>query len=223
MATEAARSFYSECLPLRGGHPYLEAHGLDMRGCEGLKVDPDGWLVVPCLRGRSVTSVQRIAPDGTKRFWPGASVAGTTYRIERRSATLTVLCEGLATGLACFAAAPITSVVVAWNAGNLARLDMALQGLAVIAADNDHGTEERTGTNPGIEAARKAADSLGCGIAWPEGITGTDWSDYRNELVEERRSAARKYETEAQIKRDVDARIRSALMREAKYVARGAA
>jgi phage/plasmid primase-like uncharacterized protein len=114
-------------------------------------------------------------------------------------------------------------VIVAWNAGNLAKLDMALQGLAVIAADNDHGTEERTGTNPGIEAARKAADSLGCGVAWPDGITGTDWSDYRNELVEERRSAARKYETEAQIKRDVDARIRSALMREAKYVARGAA
>lgn len=222
-AIVAARGFYAGCRPLRGGHPYLDAHGLSMRGCEGLRVDDDGWLVVPCYRGRDVTSLQRIAPDGTKRFWPGAPVAGTTYTIERPSATLTVLCEGLATGLAIYAAAPISRVVVTWNTGNMTRLEMQLQGLAVIAADNDHGTAEKIGTNPGIEAARKAAERLGCGVCWPEDVRGTDWADLRSERIAERKEMARKYETEAQIRRDVDSHIRSELLRAAKFVARGAA
>lgn len=222
-AVVSAKGFYATCRPLRGSHPYLESHDLSMRGCEGLRVDDDGWLVVPCMRRGQIVSLQRIAPDGTKRFWPGAPVAGTTYAIERGSATLTVLCEGLATGLAIYAAAPVARVLVCWNTGNLASLDIDLSGFSVIAADNDHGTEERQGTNPGIEAARKAAERLGCGVAWPEDIHGTDWADLRSERIAERKAMDRPYETDAQIRRDVDAQIRSALMREAKFVARGAA
>src|SRR5690606_15375618 len=85
-ATLAARAFYEGCAPLRGGHPYFEAHGLDMNGCEGLRVAEwwpawdavkrqrvkdyreGGWLVIPCLRGGQITSLQGIAHDGDKKF-----------------------------------------------------------------------------------------------------------------------------------------------------------
>lgn len=217
IAASDARSFYERCKPVRGGHPYLDRQGLDMRGCHGLKVDDDGWLVVPCLKAGQVMSVQRIAPDGAKRFWKGASVAGTSYRVEHPGATVNVLCEGLATGLACYAALPHARVIVAWNAGNLAMIEDVPPGLTVIAADNDHGTEERTGTNPGLEAAERAAERLGCGIAFPDGIDGTDWADARREWYEARVEMRSKYETRAQVARLVDSTIARALMKRAVF------
>lgn len=228
-ATEAARAFYRDrCEPLLGGHSYLYAHGLDMTGCRGLRLDPDGWLVVPALQGREIVSVQRISPAGDKRFWPGAPIQGASYAVERSRAPITVLCEGLATGLAIFAAAPLTRVVVAFNAGNLVRIAEHLprQGMACVAADNDHGTAERIGRNPGVEAAREAARVLGCEVAVPEGITGTDWCDLRSERVAQR-LASRAYgsrERDAAIRRAVDAEIASAVARAARLLrAKGAA
>lgn len=47
----------------------------------------------------------------------------------------------------------------------------------MICADNDHGTEAKRGTNPGREKAANAAELIGAGVAWPEGIEGTDFAD----------------------------------------------
>lgn len=221
-ATTAARRFYAECPPLRGGHPYLEAHELDVRGCYGLRVDKGGWLVVPAYRRGRLVSVQRIAPDGTKRFWPGASVRGACYLVERRHATITVYCEGLATGLAIYAAAPLTRIVVAFNAGNLARVLEPRAGLAVVAADNDHETEERTGANPGLDAARAAAAALGCGVAAPDGLEAgaSDWADWRMAAVRTRLEAWNRppHQTDAAVRRAVDAEIAAAIQRNAMFV-----
>lgn len=214
-ATAEAREFYELAKPLRGGHPYLEAHGLDMRGCEGLKVDAKGWLVVPALRRGALQSLQRISPDGEKRFWYGASVAGTSYVVERRDAVVTVLCEGLATGLACYRSLSASRVVVAWNAGNLNAVDVG-NGMLVIAADNDHETEARIGRNPGLEAARKAAEQYGCGIAYPTGIHGSDWCDYLLERTADRMATKGRYTTPAAVRQSVEGEVRSALLREAR-------
>lgn len=114
-----AREFYSSCKPLLYGHDYLRAHGLDMTGCYGLKVDDEGWMVVPgYVRGRVVT-VQRISPEGQKLFWKGAPSKGAYYPIERRGATVTVFCEGLATGLALYACLPLAQVITTFSTGNL--------------------------------------------------------------------------------------------------------
>lgn len=215
-ARQKARVFYSQCLPLRNGHPYLETHGLEMSGCLGLKVDSAGWLVIPAWRGASLASVQRISPEGEKRFWPGAPISGANYRIER-AATLNVLCEGLATGLAVFAAVRRARVIVAFDAGNLARVTLPKPGLAVVAADNDQETAERIGHNPGIRAAQEAACELcgkgceksNCGIAYPSGIAGTDWADYRME----RASGGT-----AKVQRQVDGEISAALLRSAIFL-----
>jgi putative DNA primase/helicase len=214
-AIDAARKFYASCSPLLGGHEYLHAKDLDMTGCRGLKVDRDGWLVIPMTRRGEIMSVQRIAPDGTKRFWPGAPTSGASYWIERQRATLTVLAEGLATGLAIFAAVPFARVVVAFNAGNLPRIagEMPRRGLVCVAADNDHATEQRIGENPGIVYATEAADLLGCGVAVPEKISGTDWLDLRIQRTLERVDRGVR---EGIARREADGEITRAMMRAAK-------
>ena len=220
-ATQAAREFYLSCTPLRDGHPYLKAHDVSMAGCRGLKIDQQGWLVVPVLLDGRLISVQRIDAAGEKRFWPGAPVKAGSYALERLGARITVLCEGLATGLVIFAAAPMTRIVVSFNSGNLGRVAMPRRGLVVVAADNDHATAERTGTNPGLVAATAAAEVLGCGVAVPADLMGSDWSDWRQERIQARLANRGKMERESDIRRAVDAEIAAAMSRNAVYL-RGA-
>ncbi|MDZ4253417.1 MAG: toprim domain-containing protein [Sulfuritalea sp.] len=215
-ATQAASRYYLDCKPLIGGHPYLEQHGLKMDGCFGLKSD-GGWLVIPVLKDRFLMSVQRINQGGEKLFWPGAPVKAGSYTIDRRGAQVLVLCEGLATGLAIFAAVPTARVVVAFNSGNMAHVAIPRHGLVCVAADNDSATEARIGRNPGLKAAQEAADALGCGIAVPTGIQGSDWADYRNERISAMLIDRLKMQ-ESEIRRAIDGEISAAIMRNATFL-----
>lgn len=216
-ATQAARVFYQNCKSLRGGHPYLDSHGLTMTGCLGLKIDADGWLVVPVLLDGNLMSVQRISPAGDKRFWAAAPIKASSYLIERRGASVTVLVEGLATGLSIFAAVPPARIVVAFDAGNMSRVQIPRRGMVVVASDNDHGTQAKLGYNPGVEAATEAAEGIGCGVAVPTGMFGSDWCDWRNERVAWM-LADRPKEREGNIRRAVDAEISAAIMRNATFL-----
>lgn len=216
-AIHGARDFYAKCDPLRGGHEYLKAHGLDMTGCMGLKTDVTGWLVVPAFVGRNLMSLQRISPEGEKRFWTGAPMKGASYTIDRTSYSITALCEGLATGLAIFAAAPLVRVVVGFDAGNLGRVEMPQRGLVVVAADNDHETAARIGRNPGLIAATEAAEHIGCGVAIPEGMAGSDFCDWRMEKTAAR-LANRGRMSESAVRKAVDAEIAATIARNAKFV-----
>ena len=220
-AIREACAFYASCKPLLGGHPYLEAHGLDMAGCLGLRIDTHGWVVIPAWRGRALQTVQRIAPGGTKRFWPGAPVKGASYTIDRPRAAVTVLCEGLATGLAIYAAVPTCRVLVAFDCGNMQHVaNLVLNGLAVVAGDNDHGTEERIGSNPGIVAAEHAAGIIGCGVAIPQGLEGTDWCDLRRERMALALERRRYGQTAGAVRQAVDGEIAADVMRHARFLAR---
>jgi len=185
-ATLGARAFYERCAPLRGSHPYLVSKGLGVAGCVGLRVDADGWLVIPMLYNGKVLSLQRISPEGEKKFHFGATTKSAYYAIERAGAALTVLVEGFATGLTIFQAIPTCRVIVGFNAGNLPvvaeRMDRF--GMGVVCADNDWETAARIGRNPGLDAARAAAEVLGVGVAYPQ-CAGTDWNDYVQEQVEQ--------------------------------------
>lgn len=206
-ASAAARRFLHECSPLIGGHPYLAKKGLSMLGCHQLALSKKGDLVVPMTWMNQVISVQRISANGDKLFFPGARSSKVVFKINRRLASTTILCEGLATGLALFQSVPDARVVVAFTAGNLVNIAEAMRGKVsgrvVIAADNDHRTvcpthkttgfttacgfgEERPDwcrCNPGMIQAIAAGEILGCVIAHPEGIEGTDWADYLQERV----------------------------------------
>lgn len=182
-AISSARAFWQQARPLNRPHPYIERKGLSPLGCAGLR-QHDGLLVIPVLwRGR-LMSIQTISADGAKRFWPGAPVKAGSVVLERPRASVTVLCEGLATGLAVFQSIPLARVIVAFDAGNLLPVVQELKpsGNVVIAADNDWQTQARRGFNPGREKATNAAELIGCGVAWPEGIEGTDWADFLREI-----------------------------------------
>ena len=164
--------------PLNALHPYIAKKGLQALGCAGLR-QMDGLLVVPVVHGQWVVSIQTISADGEKRFWPGAPVKSGAFVMARNGAALTCVCEGLATGLAVYQAVRSASVVVAFDAGNLLPVVQRLKptGAVVLCADNDHGTQARRGVNPGLEKARNAAELIGAGVAYPQGIEGTDWAD----------------------------------------------
>jgi putative DNA primase/helicase len=193
-AMRRARDFWCASKPIMRVHPYLENKGLSPRGCAGLRAH-DGLLVVPVWHGDWIISVQTIAADGTKRFWPGAPVKAGAFVLNRERAAVTALVEGLATGLAVYQSLPQAKVIVAFDAGNLLPVAQRIKphGNVVVVADNDHGTEAKRGTNPGIEKARNTADLLGCGIWWPEGIEGTDAADCVKEWGER---AAKRLERE---------------------------
>jgi putative DNA primase/helicase len=216
-ASLAAREFYLRCSPLRGGHPYLESHDLGMEGCADMRVDDDGWLVVPASRVRpyELVTVQRIAPDGQKLFWPGAPFKGASYMVSHPNATLTVLAEGVATALALFACLRTSRVMAAFSAGNMYSLGVlgrVPDGSVVVAADNDHETAERTGSNPGIDAGEEAASRLGCGVAVPHGI-GTDWSDIRQEMFQRHKEILSPYERDFHARQRADAEVRAQVMK----------
>lgn len=164
---------------LHGNHAYLQKKKCDMLGCRGLRVDEKGWLIVPMFGKGKVISIQRISPDGEKKFAHGAPTKWTHFRIWRPGAVITILCEGLATGLTLFAAVQNAVVEVCFTAANLVAVAERekWQGMTVVAADNDHWTQEIQGKNPGLEAGHKAAKEIGCGIAIPS-CEGTDFNDW---------------------------------------------
>ena len=181
-AIKSARAFWDRATPCRLLHPYLAKKGLSALGTIGLR-EHDGLLVVPVLWKGRVISVQTITVDGTKRFWPGAPVKGGHHAITRQRPALTVICEGLATGLAIYQCVRNATVIVAYDAGNLLPVVQELKphGNVILAADNDIGTMARRGFNPGLDKARNAAELIGAGVAYPEGIDGTDWCDAMRE------------------------------------------
>lgn len=213
-AMRGARAFWDTCQPVRGGHEYLRRKGLTPAGTTGLRVATRdatvivrrgdqyqpaaraGDLIVPVmLRGR-LASIQAIGPDGSKVFWPRTSVKAAAHVIGPDSAAVTVVCEGYATGLAVYQSMKHVRVLVAFDAGNLARVieEWKPTGSVCIAADNDHKTAAKAhmhGVNPGIKAATAAAELIGAGVAYPEGIEGSDWADW---LMESGERAGRKLE-----------------------------
>lgn len=197
-AIDGARTHWARCAPAHGLHPYLERKGLSAVGTQALRIWGDA-LVVPVLWKGRIISLQSITPDGQKRFWPGAPVKGGALVLDRPRAALTAVCEGLATGLAIFQSVRNARVIVAFDAGNLSPVvdTMRPSGSVVICADDDHGTEARRGFNPGREKATNAAELIGAGVAWPEGIEGTDWADA---LAEWGVSAHRRIERQIQAK-----------------------
>lgn len=177
-AMRAARQFWGSAHAMKALHPYLAGKRLSALGCAGLRIAGD-LLVVPVWHGDWIVSVQTISGAGEKRFWKGAPVKAGCYLIERKGAAVTVFTEGLATGLAVYQSMRSARVVVCFDAGNLLPVVERTKpsGTVVIAADNDHATEARTGVNPGISKAMEAAQAIGCGVAYPEGIQGSDWAD----------------------------------------------
>lgn len=177
-AAAQARSILAAAPACPEDHAYLTRKGIPPLG--GVRLGTDGALLLPLEDARGeVQSLQRIMPDGAKRFLPGTKKAGSFAVIPGDAGRL-YLVEGYATGASVHLATG-GAVLVCLDCGNLlavartARRHYPKREI-VIAGDNDHGTEG----NPGLTKAREAALAIGGLLAVPSfapGEPGTDWND----------------------------------------------
>jgi putative DNA primase/helicase len=171
-AVRAAR-IWAAAGPAPGDHPYVVRKQVAPLG---LRCDARGHLVVPLqdADGR-LHSLETIAPDGAKRFLAGGTKRGHFCVIGMEPAPMPdpsgpiLICEGWATG-ASLAMATGNAVIAAMDAGNLLPVAEALRTRfpdadLILVADNDAKPDRDT--NPGVEAARKAALAVDARIAIP--------------------------------------------------------
>jgi putative DNA primase/helicase len=176
--------------PAAPDHPYAARKRMRVGGLR-----QDGAALLVPMRDTSgrIWNLQRIYPDGAKRFMPGGRIIGLSARIGLRPGFRRgVFAEGYATGEAISQALGDRPVIVAFNTGNLDVVVgewVRLCPLAdwVIAADDDHltGTKmvERGQPyqNPGIDKALAVAAAHGCRVAFPPRPEGApqnvDFSD----------------------------------------------
>lgn len=155
-------------------HPYLARKGV---AAFGVRIDQRGELLIPMYNSRGeVRGVQRIKPDGEKRFLSGQANPGLIHVITSSSpdASRTVyVCEGYATGASLHMATGET-VIVAFNAKNLEPAGMVAKELfpaakIIFAADNDRWTTIKgVPKNVGVESAQRAASAVGGSVVWPD-------------------------------------------------------
>lgn len=161
---------------------YLTRKGIK---AHGIKSDGGGRLLVPMrdADGR-MHSLQRIDQDGSKRFQPGGRVKGCFHLIgQPQAAGPLVICEGFATAASVHEATGHPAAV-AFNAGNLEAVALALRAkypdaALILAADDDHRTEG----NPGMSKAQAAARAVGARLAvprFPEDCRPDDATDFND-------------------------------------------
>ena len=163
-AANLAQRWWRDARRAGPGHAYLIAkgvrpHGLRQRGDE---------LLVPLYAGGVLANLQRIAPDGGKRFLFGGRIKGTYSPLGRITPGKPLcICEGWATGATLHESG--YTVACAMNAGNLKPVALALRAEyhtteIIIAGDDDRLTEG----NPGRTAANAAAAVVGGLVTFPE-------------------------------------------------------
>lgn len=167
-AAVRAGRIWSDAEPASADHPYLTRKGI-----KPYRLRQAGdVLLVPLYADGLLMNLQRIMPDGTKRFLSGGRVKGCYSSIGRlEHGKPLYICEGWATGASIHADTG-HAVACAMNAGNLLEVGRQLQrqhpdSLLVIAGDDDRQTEAEGKGNPGLNAASQAAAVLGCAVVMP--------------------------------------------------------
>lgn len=170
-------------------HGYLAAKGLAPFGVRQSGVALLVPMFDPAFR---IWNLQRIAPDGGKRFLSGGRIDGLFWPHAmhlangRASPGPLVIGEGFAT-VAAIHEATGYAVAAAMSARNLEPVARAMRGLfparqIIIAADDDCHLAE----NMGLRLAGKAAESIGGLLAIPRpetsrGNSGADFADLRRD------------------------------------------
>lgn len=161
-------------------------------------------IIVPIFKlvdGRhNLVNVQRIFPDGTKRFLFGGEITGCYGWAGNVKGPVDKIyvAEGFATAKTIHA---ITGkpVAIAFNCGNIKpvieKIQETFKGEIIIAADNDHQTKNAKGelVNPGLTHAREASEQLqNVSFILPKLGTNLDVTDFNDVLVMEGEEEAKR-------------------------------
>ncbi len=159
-------------------HPYLTKKQVPAFG--DLRAH-DGMLLIPV---RTIDGewrgLQKIWPDGTKKFAPGTKAKAAMHVIGRlHGADLIYIAEGYATAATVHLATEAPAIV-AWDCGNLPPVARAVRDKypdvrIVIAADDDRSKPKNPGRRKGIAAAQAITGD----VAFPDfgDSPGTDHND----------------------------------------------
>ncbi len=173
--------------PATDDNAYLRRKGVPC--VPGLKQDGQA-LIVPFFDYKGeVTGLQRIEPDGAKRFFAGSRRGVFTIQGLADTPDQPILvCEGLATGISLWYST-FATVVVAGCADNMKAgagyTKEHFPGWPVeCCADNDNSG----GENVGLNAAKQAAMAHGCYVAVPPAADGEkmDFNDLHRKFGREK-------------------------------------
>lgn len=176
-ARKKAAEMLRQSGPADPAHPYLQAKGV---GAHEIRQLGDTLLVPVNGPDGSLRGLQRIRPDGSKRFLVGTEVSGGYFPVGEKPEGTLLVAEGFATA-ATLHETTGHAVACAFNCGNLQPVAGALRKKLpdvriILAADNDHQTDG----NPGLLAATEAAQAVNGLLAVPafeDGEEGTDFND----------------------------------------------
>jgi P4 family phage/plasmid primase-like protien len=175
-AAANAQAEWAAASPAPDSHPYLVEKGISPNGA---RIDTNGWLLIPVYgETGAIQSLQRIAPDGSKRFMAGGKMKhGHIWIGEPEDGATVLLCEGWATGNSLHQATGYP-VCVCFSAGNLQpvaemirRSALASTAKVLICGDDDIHTEG----NPGRVKANEAAEAIAASVVFP--LEGGDFND----------------------------------------------
>jgi P4 family phage/plasmid primase-like protien len=173
-AAQKARIEFEAAKPAPETHQYLMLKGIRPNM---VRVDINGALLVPVYGSDGqIQSLQRIAPDGQKRFTKGGKMrGGHVWLGEPENGATLLLCEGFATGDT-LSRATGHAVCVCFSAGNLRNVAESLRkrytkAALIIAGDDDAQTEG----NPGRTKATEAAQAVAGTAVFP--ANGGDFND----------------------------------------------
>ena len=189
-AAESARTLWDALKSADESHPYFQKKQVNSYG---IHIHPDtNALAVPLHDSKGIVkSIQWILPDGTKRFYEGASTEGLFYSVALDTVKdgdnqPILIGEGYATvakayeltGFPCVAAISCYHLV---QIGKIIRGKFPKNKIIVLA-DDDKLTELNRGFNPGIREALKAVKEAKLnGFVVPPFKSpdeGTDWDDF---------------------------------------------
>ncbi len=157
----------------KGTTEYLERKKIELL-CARIYKDS---VYVPMYFDNKIVNLQKIYPDGRKRFIKYGIKQGCYGFIASADDDKSVIyiCEGYATAQSVRYACVNNPVIIAFDAGNLQPVAEKIRlkypdAKIVICADNDQWTKKPDGTawNPGLEKARKAAAVIRAFCIWPE-------------------------------------------------------
>lgn len=178
-AAAKAALIWQDAQPATNEHAYLIRKGVDVHGARL----QDGALVIPMRACDELYSLQFIGADGEKRFLPGGRVKGCFHIIGTiKDATAICIVEGFATGATVHEAIGYP-VAVAFNAGNLEAVALAIRATLpntpiIVCADDDAATAGNPGKTKAIAAARAVGGKVATpdfGDARPDDVT--DFND----------------------------------------------
>lgn len=164
-AAAEARRLFDKAADADGTHAYLQKKRVKPFGVK----NEGASLLIPLRDAEDVLwSLQRILPNGEKRFHPGGRTSGCFHWLgDPAGAAWLLLAEGYATAATIHEATGLP-VVAAMNCGNLLPVAEALaakypDARFLVCADDDRNTEVKIGRNPGIDAARAVLAKLNKG------------------------------------------------------------